>query len=297
MNEDLRAFVHVAQTGSFNRASGLLYVTPTAVMKRMDRLEAEVGVRLLVRTRRGVALTEAGESFLRDARLMLELEDKAVWRARRASGGAGVVRVGSSLLNPAAPLLDLWAKVALDHPKVGVEVVQYGDATADLMAAHRALGSGLDVIVGPYDPRSLRWGHETLDLGWTPFCVGVPIGHPLAAKGLLGYDDLAGETITLVEPGASLTIDSVREALLRECAGLRVVDEPRHVSLETFNRVAAGDGLMLTMGAWEGVSPLVRTVPMEWGFGLPVGAMCAPGATGAVREVLGAVGDLMASQG
>ncbi|WP_309893445.1 LysR family transcriptional regulator [Archangium sp.] len=61
-------FVHVAQERSFRRAAERLGVSTAAVSKAVQKLEADLGVRLLERTSRQVALTPEGESFLERAR-------------------------------------------------------------------------------------------------------------------------------------------------------------------------------------------------------------------------------------
>lgn len=59
-NHQLDTFIQVAEVGSFSKAAAALYITPTAVIKQMNLLEATVGVPLFVRTHRGLTLTAAG---------------------------------------------------------------------------------------------------------------------------------------------------------------------------------------------------------------------------------------------
>lgn len=62
--EDVRAFVKTAETGSFVAAAGELNVTPSALSKLVSRLEDRLGVRLMHRTTRRLALTTEGELYL-----------------------------------------------------------------------------------------------------------------------------------------------------------------------------------------------------------------------------------------
>ena len=73
----LRIFVSVAERGSFAAAASALDYTPSAISQQMARLEAEVGARLLDRTGRGSALTEAGETLLPHARVILDRVGRA----------------------------------------------------------------------------------------------------------------------------------------------------------------------------------------------------------------------------
>src|SRR3954468_21408492 len=71
----LVAFDAVVRTGGFTRAAEQLHIAQPAISAQIGRLESELGVRLLTRTTRSVALTHAGELFLaRTRRVLAELE-------------------------------------------------------------------------------------------------------------------------------------------------------------------------------------------------------------------------------
>lgn len=70
--EDLRAFVAVAQLGSFAKAAATLCVAQSALSKRVQRLEHRVGSSLFERRARGVVLTEAGQGFLPRAQQVVQ---------------------------------------------------------------------------------------------------------------------------------------------------------------------------------------------------------------------------------
>ena len=62
----LQSFLTVAECGSFSKAAERLFISSTAVMKQINGLEEEIGVKLFARTNRGLTLTEAGQSFGKD---------------------------------------------------------------------------------------------------------------------------------------------------------------------------------------------------------------------------------------
>ena len=99
----LRYFVAVAEELHFRRAAARLHISQPPLSQQIKRLEEELGLRLLVRTRRSVQLTPAGAAFLRDARALLAELDRAVATARRLDAGqTGRLRVsfvGSALLS------------------------------------------------------------------------------------------------------------------------------------------------------------------------------------------------------
>ena len=58
-NPQLETFIRVADAGSFNKAAEELFISPPAVIKQINLLEAQLGLTLFVRTHRGLKLTEA----------------------------------------------------------------------------------------------------------------------------------------------------------------------------------------------------------------------------------------------
>ena len=67
----LRYFVAVAEEGNFSAASRSLFVSQPPITRQIQQLEAELGVRLFERTRKGAVLTPAGRAFLDEARQIL----------------------------------------------------------------------------------------------------------------------------------------------------------------------------------------------------------------------------------
>lgn len=74
--EQLRAFVAVAETGSFTRAAERLYTSHSSISRAVSALERELGVTLIERDNRVMGLTKAGETLLAGAKDMLDREEK-----------------------------------------------------------------------------------------------------------------------------------------------------------------------------------------------------------------------------
>jgi DNA-binding transcriptional LysR family regulator len=94
--DGVQAFVHVAELGSFNRAAEHLFITQTALTRRIQRLEAFVGLRLLDRTTRSTALSPMGKDFLPLARRIVDDLVHGLDRLRTSSRlGTGDVTVAT----------------------------------------------------------------------------------------------------------------------------------------------------------------------------------------------------------
>jgi DNA-binding transcriptional LysR family regulator len=85
----LEYFVAVAQELHFGRAASRVHVAPSAMSEQIKQLEEVLGVQLLHRTTREVALTQAGRIFLAQARVVLMQVETAIELARVADSGSG----------------------------------------------------------------------------------------------------------------------------------------------------------------------------------------------------------------
>src|SRR5271163_5239893 len=119
--ELLRSFVAVAECGGFHRAAEQLNLTQSTVSQQIKRLELETKRPLFRRTTRTVALTDAGEMLLGDARRLLQLEE-AARRRLSAPRLSGVVRLGAVEEVAGDTLPAALGRFARQHPDVRLEV-------------------------------------------------------------------------------------------------------------------------------------------------------------------------------
>lgn len=83
--EQLRVFAAVADEGSFTGAARRLYISHSTVSRTVTALEEELGVRLVERDNRFIALTKAGETLREEAEQLLSAADTAAARVRAAA--------------------------------------------------------------------------------------------------------------------------------------------------------------------------------------------------------------------
>ncbi|WP_103332651.1 LysR family transcriptional regulator [Pseudotabrizicola formosa] len=118
----LRSFVAVADAGGVTRASGFLNLTQSAVSMQIKRLEEMLGVEVLDRSGRQVALTAAGEQLLGYARRMLALNDEVMGRLTRdPHEGEVVLGVPHDIVYPVIP--QVLQHFARSYPRMKVSLI------------------------------------------------------------------------------------------------------------------------------------------------------------------------------
>jgi DNA-binding transcriptional LysR family regulator len=144
---DLNAFATVAEERSFTRAAAKLGTSQSALSHAINRLEARVGVRLLTRTTRRLAPTEAGERMLRALGPALDAIDEALAAARELSEKpAGTIRITTLEHAAHAVLWPALEKLLRSYPDVRVELVieqSFTDIVAERFDAGVRLGESI----------------------------------------------------------------------------------------------------------------------------------------------------------
>lgn len=139
--DGMRAFVSVAELGSFSEAARRADTTPAQISKKVAKLEAYLGARLLDRTTRSVSLTPAGGAYLGAARSILA-EVEALEEGVRAAHAepAGVLRVTAPVAFGQSRFMPLILSFMERHPQVEIQLA-LNDRMVDLV------NEGLDVAV------------------------------------------------------------------------------------------------------------------------------------------------------
>src|SRR5262245_59683125 len=126
--DDLLAFVAVGRERSFTKAAAKLGVSQSALSHTIRELEARLGVRLLTRTTRSVAPTQAGERLLHTLGPRFEeIEDELAAVRELREKPAGTIRITTSEYAADAILLPKLAKLLREYPDIKVEItIDYG---------------------------------------------------------------------------------------------------------------------------------------------------------------------------
>ncbi|MBN1205383.1 MAG: LysR family transcriptional regulator [Myxococcaceae bacterium] len=150
--EELRAFLDVAETGSFLATAESLGVSRTTLRRRVEALEARAGVPLLKSTRQGIVLTKAGELLAQRGRLMMQ-ETSALLASIREVGHepSGVLRMVMPVGLPPHLLTPLFGLLRTSYPRLSVHARFSDDPLGEpLHDVDMAIHFGEDSPRGPW---------------------------------------------------------------------------------------------------------------------------------------------------
>jgi DNA-binding transcriptional LysR family regulator len=232
----LRYFLVVAEELNYGRAAERLHIAQPVLSRQIAALERELGVTLLIRSKRGTSLTDVGALLVDDARSLLSTADTLQRRARTAGRADNRLTVG---FMPGITVTNAIRELRVRFPELHVDVRRTGwDTQVELL-----LDGTLDAsfVRLPIAKRGLR----VVPLFAEPRVAVLPLGHPLLERESLTIADLASLDL-LQDPDA---VPEWRDAVARtrpdalsiDRAGLPVV---RTVE-EKLEYVAVGSGIVI----------------------------------------------------
>lgn len=289
-NPQLETFIRTADAGSFNKAAEEAYITPTAVIKQMNLLEADLGVKLFERTHRGLKLTKAGQSLYQDAKYIIQYCQNAVTRAQNAmKEDKNILRIGTSPMTPAQVLVDLWPKILEQCPDMKFQLIPFENTPENAREILANLGQNIDVIAGIFDETMLDLRKcAGTEIAREPICCAVSIQHRLASKKSLTIADLYGENLLLMHRGWSKYVDQLRDEIWEHHSQIHIVDFDFY-SVEIFNRCESSNDVLMAIENWIGVHPLLKVIPVEWDHTIPFGLLHSPKPSETVQRCLEAL--------
>ena len=232
----LRVFQSVARTRNFSRTGEAIGLTQPAVSRAIGELEHAMGLRLLDRTTREVALTEAGRSLAaRLDRVLDDLDATLDDVAGLADADGGKVRVASSPTLSAYLMPDCIAACARAAPRVRFLLLDR--IQQDVLASVRGGEVDFGVVVEPQEVDDLHCEDILRD----PFVVVTPEQHRFARAASVRWKAMDGASLVLLD-GASGSRRYIDDALALHGARCKVEQELGHPTT-AFQMVEAGIGL------------------------------------------------------
>jgi len=252
----LRYFQAVAEELGFSRAAHRLHIAQPALSRAVKELELELGVQLLLRTRRSVNLTPAGRVLLYETGRLLQQLDETTRRVQRtAAGEEGELRLGYIGPPTQAFLGRIIKEFRSSYPRVTVVLEERTPERVWEMVARGSLAIGLTRPVLAHHAlglHSVSLRHERLH-------AALPEGHRLIGSSRLHWRQLEGEPLIILSRREGV---SLHDAVLGAChrAGFlpTLAHTPSLVST-VLSYVEAGAGIAVVS---DGVTSLGQGLPI-----------------------------------
>jgi len=190
----LRYFVAAAETQNVSRAALKLHVSQPALSRQIHDLEEELGFALFERSAKSVHLTEAGKTFLAEARAVLERADDAVKAARAvATGASGELHIGYAPSPTARVLPRALRTFQAEFPRMRVKL--HDLSSEEMLAGVREGKLGLALMVRPN--RKLLRGLRFEEVARDTLCLLVAPNHAYAARGSVTISEASREPLVV----------------------------------------------------------------------------------------------------
>ncbi len=238
--QQIKNFLVLCDTLNFRKAAGQINIVQPALSRQIQLLENEIGATLFNRSKRTVALTEAGLFFKKEAgRILQDLNKTIVRTAQMHHGEAGEVRIthASSAMNTVVPAFLVKVKHKWPELKTIAQETSNFEQIEMLLTRRSDIGVAPNIMLPPEVNSKILYKEN--------FVLILPGNHPLSKKKLTDLSVLKNETFIL--PQLSTGVGYV-EAILQVCQGFgfkpKVAHESAH-SIGVLRLVEAGLGISI----------------------------------------------------
>jgi len=208
----MRYVLAVAEHENFSLAAQACHVGQPALSQQIAKLEKELGVALFHRNSRGATLTQAGETFVRRAREILQLSDALGSEMASYAGlRRGALDLGIITSLQCINFGGLLSAFCANYPDISVNITQSGTHNLIRQLTERKLD--LAFLNRPLS--GLPNGVGFLKLGEDEYHLALPDDHPLAKRGQVSLAELKQERFIFHQTGqvaAQLCLEACREA-------------------------------------------------------------------------------------
>src|SRR5262245_30495386 len=253
----LQAFVGIAEHGSFGRAAAALHITQTGLTRRLQNLEASLGVRLVERTTRSPSLTPVGRDVLPQARRLLSELASALAEIRDSGKAArGEITLACVPTVGVQYLPRVIQQYSARHPGNRIRILDHASFRVAEAVLRREAEFGI-TLQGAHDPAL-----ESIPLLKDRFVLVCRRDHPLARKPRLAWRELQAQT--LIYSG----MESGNRQLLDGALGTRGVQLKASYEVQRSSTavglVAEGVGVAVVpeLAMQKGAYPDLRVIPL-----------------------------------
>lgn len=270
-HEQLNTFMKVMECGSFNKAADVLFVSPSAVMRQVNKLEKELDVKLFDRTSKGLKSTVAGEYYYKEIEKWNWEYENIVKNTKEIAENANlqeVIRVGAYRALSEIFLKDYWGKMQEEFPNTQFDFISYGIYSGQVMNLVNDVGNNVDIVIENYEMWAIEeFNLDVVHLYELPMSCAVSIYSDLYSKDILKLEDLYGKTVSVWNHKRSSIYYDMR-TLLGKHPQIKVKDIPFEDE-RAFD--SKNDEILLGQLTWNGINPFYKMIPLDIDYTVPYG--------------------------
>lgn len=289
-DETIKTFLEVAKCGSFSKTAEGMYLAPNAIKKRINRLESQIGLTLFIRSNKGVALTEAGASLLKDVSVIHTQYLEALEKARRIqTKETHAITIGMTTTFSDTFTLSNWHEIRKKLSNNPIHIAYYGNTLADCEELLRDVGRKIDVCIDIYDEKTAKkYGLYAKKISDFPLYLGIPDDACIVGKKTVSFEDIKGERLAILEYGRALVFDKIHELIAKEYPEIGI--EPvQEYSIRSFNDNYMKKNYFLVTQAQIDLYPFYSFFPLNFSdtisFGIYYGKTASSDALNFVKTI------------
>ncbi|KPN84170.1 LysR family transcriptional regulator [Apilactobacillus kunkeei] len=290
---NLRTFISVVRSGSFTKTAEQNFISSTAVMKQINRLEKEVDAKLFNRANTGVTLTASGKVFLKYAEKFIQLTNQVYTDCHKADGSIQTIRLGTSLLHPSTPFMSTWNKIKNNFPHYQLQIIQIPRDLTTNNREYSMLGRECDIMIGTFDQATTRSLATTIPLGTYQFGIAIRSDNPLADKEELTISDLREQTLLMVPTGISEKNDQLRQEILNNDPEISIKYTSGRYDINVFNQAVDENDALINLTPWKNIHPNLVTIPLQTSIEVEYGILAPKNTIGKVNNFMNRVRQLL----
>ena len=267
---DLECFVVTCEEKNFTAAAERLYISQPAISKTLNKLEEELGLRLINRNQKPIALTAEGEVLVKLAReILAQFQAAQATMAEFKNLKRGSFTIAVPPMTGAYFFPPLFAGFKKKHPSLDMQIID-GGSFASLEAVRKEkINTGLIIF-----PLQEMVGVSSLPVTQQELVVCLPADHPLAGQPFLTLQQLETEPVVLYNEGfvlRSIILNSYAEAGLTP-----KIEISTNQFLTIKALVAKGAGISFLPAIAVNDTDAIVTVPLEPRIHVTIGLVWNP---------------------
>lgn len=278
-NHLLDTFIQAAEKGSFSKAAEEQYISASAVIQQMNRLESELGVKLFERSKKGIALTSAGEYLLVESKSFIARANDILRHLNALSEQTGKrILVGTNPYHMPHLLYSLWPEVYVALPDCTLSTYTFSENGTGVL-------SETDLIEGVLFQEP-AWQEQFVfhPVKQVPLQMLVSANSPLANRRILSWKDMNEVTVVCIHQGISDATDHILDMLYEHQVQTQSVEI--YTSAVIIESMAKGWPVVIP-ACWGKLHPESKCMDFTWTETIPYGFFLSKSASHMARKFIG----------